>query len=171
MTCQGGICLPEPICGGWLTSPYTWYLIFISIISWFIIYYYTQTDQWFHSMKTCPIYPGNQAIMWIFFSFYLILLIGTIGAAWDLNNIYSKCFLIVYTIIMILTITWIYAFGMQLLDFTFAIIAFLILMALWLCWLSYPTRSNLFSNILMWVYLVGLLVGLYYNISIYVMNN
>jgi hypothetical protein len=170
MSCKGGICLPEPLCTGWLGSPYTWYLIIITIIAVFLIYMYLNVDHWFLRMITVPLYPGDQGIIWIFSFFYILLLIGVILAAWDMKNPFSKCLLIAYTLVILLTLSWVYAWGLELFGFTLVIIGTLLLIALWLIWLSMIPRGNMLSHILVWFYFIGLLIGVYYNISLYIMN-
>jgi hypothetical protein len=170
MVCNGALCLPEPLCTGWLSSPYTWYLIIITIIAAFLIYTYLNVDHWFLEMITVPLYPGNQGIIGIFSFFYILLLIGAIFAAWDLKNPFSKCILIAYTLVILFTLSWVYAWGMELFGFTLVLIAALLLIALWLIWLTFAPRGNMFSHILMWFYFIGILIGVYYNVSLYIMN-
>lgn len=169
MACQGTICLPEPICSGWLSSPYTWYLIVITLVAGFIVYNFLGVYRWFINSITVPLYPGHLTIAWSYGFIYIMLLIAMIVLSYNTHNPYSRCFVIVYTLLIIATITWGLSWGYEMLEFSLISIFIVLLMAIWLLWLSDPhTRGNMFSHIIIWLYTFAVLIGIYYNIAIYI---
>lgn len=183
MACKNGICVPDALCSGWLTSPLTWYIIIITVIVGVIIYYYLQVPHWFLRITFAPIYPGNSGIVWLYSTIYFFLMIAVLVGGWDPHNPMSKCMVIVYTLILILTVGWVVSYGETQLTISYILLGLLWLMAIWMIWLTNPhsqshpksselpnnqgsTHNNYFTFIITWIYLLSLIAGTYWVVVI-----
>lgn len=162
------LCLPSFLSHGLFVSPYFWYLLLITILAGFLIYwilYKQDSSNWFVKTFYNPTYPGGNAFIWIYLVIYILLFVSVIASVASNKN--CKCISIGYTIILILTIAWVAAIKERMFNWSYTLLAFLILLAFWLIWITNPYRDgNYFTFIISILYLASLFVGIYYNYSL-----
>lgn len=171
MGCDDGLCLPKGMMNGFAGSPYFWYILVITAIAGLIVYWILSKPNWFVRTFFAPLYPGSNAFIWIYSVMYFLLLLATLVCAWNPRDPNSRCILIVYTLLLILTVGWILAIREKQFEWSYTILAFLMLMTIWLIWLTNPQRcGNYFIFVIAILYLLSLIVGIYFNYKLATQN-
>lgn len=179
VTCKHGICLPDALCDGWFTSPLTWYILVIAAVFFVVLYYYLLANHWFNNPDTnmnIPAYPGDDVIIWMYLFIFVLLTFAAIMGGWNLKNPVSKCVVIGFTLILVLTIALVTSMGENQRVVGWVMLGLLWVTAIWFIWLSYPSSSlrkewnNYATHTIAWVFFLSVVVGTYWLICLSLNN-
>lgn len=147
----------------WWQSAFTWYAIILIILVVVISIKFTMAetrpngpilDTWYTNLAKPPGVPPNWAFGLIWGVLYIFLVVGVIIAAWDYNKPSSSVIICFYTVILLLTAFWCYAF-FSLHDMSMGIVILVILLIITgiTIWLLYPTTLAASDGSEWWTYL------------------